>query len=216
MTEPYLAILEYQAGNQTSVLRALNHLQIPARVTDAPRTLKEAAGVIFPGVGAAGRAMEVLRAARLDALIRELVELGKPFLGLCLGCQIMLERSQENDAATLGIFPGESVRFANDLKDEDGRPIAIPHMGWNTVAPQAPCPLWEGIAPDAQFYFVHGYYPVPPQELVMGTTYHGLEFASAFGRGAAFAVQFHPEKSGPPGLRLLSNFHQHAKELAHA
>ncbi|MDR2613039.1 MAG: imidazole glycerol phosphate synthase subunit HisH [Deltaproteobacteria bacterium] len=210
----YLAIIDYQAGNQTSVHRALRHLGVKAEVTADLLTLSKAAGIIFPGVGAAGQAMAVLKETGIDNIIRELSCQGRPFLGICLGCQIMLERSEENATATLGVFPGENRRFDPALRDEDGSPIRVPHMGWNTVRPARHTALWEGLGPEDQFYFVHSYYPIPSPELVMGTTVHGLEFASVFGREGVWALQFHPEKSGPPGLRLLSNFYEYSLEAS--
>jgi glutamine amidotransferase len=208
--QDYLAIIEYKAGNQTSVRRALSHLGVNAVVTSDLITLSNAAGIVFPGVGAAGQAMQVMRETGIDNIIKVLVGQGRPFLGICLGCQIMLERSEENGTETLGVFPGENVRFSEDLADEAGVPIRIPHMGWNTVAVSRPTALFDGVGPDEQFYFVHSYLPVPEPSLVMGTTRHGLEFASVFGREGTWAVQFHPEKSGPPGLRLLRNFYDYS------
>jgi glutamine amidotransferase len=212
--QDYLAIIEYKAGNQTSVHRALRRLGVEAMVTSDLMALSEAAGIVFPGVGAAGQAMAVLRETGMDNVIRELVSRGKPFLGICLGCQIMLERSAENSAETLGVFPGECLRFEGTETDEDGATVRVPHMGWNTVSLKAPTALWEGVGPDEQFYFVHSYYPVPAPSLVMGTTYHGREFASVFGKEGIWALQFHPEKSGPPGLRLLRNFHEYSLKSA--
>jgi glutamine amidotransferase len=211
-----LAIIDYQAGNQTSVRRALDHLGIASVVTDDPGELSAAEGLIFPGVGAAGRAMEVLRERGLDRLVTSLVASKRPFLGICLGCQITLESSEENDAKTLGILPGRNIRFDRTLPDADGRPIRIPHMGWNTVKLVRPTALWEGISEDDQFYFVHSYHPVPGPGLALGTTWHGLEFASVIGREGLWATQFHPEKSGRPGLRILRNFHAFCQEARDA
>ncbi|MDR1314828.1 MAG: imidazole glycerol phosphate synthase subunit HisH [Deltaproteobacteria bacterium] len=204
----YLAIIDYRAGNQTSVHRALKRLGVNSVVTSDLLTLDKAAGIVFPGVGAAGHAMAVLKDTGIDNIIRVLVGQGRPFLGICLGCQIMLAHSEENDQDTLGVFPGDNLRFDRRLADECGRPIRVPHMGWNTVETKSRSSLFEGVEPGSQFYFVHSYYPVPPPELVIGTTFHGKEFASAFGREGTWALQFHPEKSGPPGLRLLRNFYE--------
>ena len=152
-----LAILDYRAGNQTSVLRALSSLSLPARVTSSPADLASASGIIFPGVGAAGQAMGHLRATGLDALLRSLTASGKPLLGVCLGCQILLERSEENDTETLGILPGFCRRFDPALTD-GGEPLRIPHMGWNALhVRQADCPLFDGIEDGTPFYFVHSY-----------------------------------------------------------
>ncbi|MDR1657911.1 MAG: imidazole glycerol phosphate synthase subunit HisH [Deltaproteobacteria bacterium] len=211
-----LAIIDYQAGNQTSVHRALDHLGLESVITDNPETLHQANGLIFPGVGAAGQAMGILKNRRLDLVIAELIKAGRPFLGICLGCQIMLEFSEENQTQTLGILPGHNIRFAEGQLDEDGRPIRIPHMGWNTVNLVSPTALWNGLSPEDQFYFVHSYHPVPGPGLTLGLTRHGLEFASVFGREGLWALQFHPEKSGRPGLRILSNFHRYCLEAARA
>jgi glutamine amidotransferase len=210
-----LAILDYQAGNQTSVKRALDHLALPSSITNEPKIIQDAIGLIFPGVGAAGQAMAHLRETGLVDVIKTWVASKRPFLGICLGCQIMLESSEENSAETLGVLPGTNLRFSEDLADSDGQPIVIPHMGWNTVALTRPNPLWVGVNPDHQFYFVHSYYPCPPEEFVLGTTWHGKDFSSVFGYDGLWAVQFHPEKSGPAGLKILENFYRYCREVKH-
>lgn len=202
-----LAILDYKAGNQTSVRRALDHLGIPCAITADPATLESAAGIIFPGVGAAGQAMSHLRESGLDDVLRRHVAAGRPLLGICLGCQIMMSHSEENDTPTLGLTPGRCVRFADTLTGEDGRPLRIPHMGWNTLARKRESPLLEGVPEDAAFYFVHSYYVETAPEHVIASSAYGVEFCAVHGRDGLWAVQFHPEKSGAPGLRLLSNFH---------
>jgi glutamine amidotransferase len=203
-----LAVIDYQAGNQTSVLRALTFLGLEAFITADPARLSEADGLIFPGVGAAGQAMGQLAATGLGRAIAELAE-RRPFLGICLGCQIMLEDSEEDGGTrTLGLVPGHCRRFDAALED-GGRPIRIPHMGWNTVVPCRDSPLLAGLRAADQFYFVHSYYPQPGPEYVLALTEYGAPFASVFGRDGLWAVQFHPEKSGPPGLRLLKNFHDY-------
>lgn len=207
-----LAILDYEAGNQTSVLRALRHLGIPGEITRDPAAIERAGGIIFPGVGAAGQAMENLTKSGLDRVLRAQIEQGKPLLGICVGCQILLDYSQENDTATLGVVPGECLLFNPALSDEDGQPIRVPHMGWNSVQRKAPCELFEGIADDAEFYFVHSYFPSPRSEYVLATTTYGVEFCSVHGRRGMWAVQFHPEKSGRPGLALLRNFQRFCQE----
>jgi glutamine amidotransferase len=211
-----IAIIDYQAGNQTSVLRALKFLGVAAKVTDDPRDLRAASGLIFPGVGAAGQAMERLRRTGLDQEISALIQAGRPFLGICLGCQIMLEFSEENSTPTLGVLPGRTVRFDSHTLDADQRPIRVPHMGWNETRLVRPTSLWQGIEPRDQFYFVHSYYPAPQAELTLGVTEHGREFTSFFGREGLWAVQFHPEKSGRPGLRLLRNFYDYCQKAQNA
>lgn len=209
-----LAILDYKAGNQTSVLRALRSLDIPAEITADPSVILAAEGVIFPGVGAAGQAMAQLTSSGMDRVLREVVAMEKPLLGICLGCQILLEHSEENDVRTLGILPGVCRRFQPDWMD-GGMPIRIPHMGWNTLDYRQDSVLFEGIAPDARFYFVHSYYTEPAPELVIASCTYGQEFTAAYGRPNLWAVQFHPEKSGQPGLRLLTNFYRWCQEGAH-
>lgn len=206
-----LAILDYEAGNQTSVLRGLDSQRIPARITADPAELFAASGVIFPGVGAAGQAMDLLTRTGLDKILKDLVRRDKPLLGVCLGCQILLERSEEADSETLGLVKGRCVRFEPDLRDEAGDPIRIPHMGWNGYSLKRPCLLFNGIPTDAEFYFVHSYYAEPDPELIIATTGHGREFCSVFGRDGLWAVQFHPEKSGRPGLALLKNFYDYCR-----
>ena len=211
-----LAILDYEAGNQTSVLRALEGQGIAAAITADRAVLAAADGVIFPGVGAAAQAMGLLGRTGLDGVLKDLIAEGKPILGVCLGCQILLEHSEESDTRTLGLLAGRCLRFDPALKDEDGEPIIIPHMGWNGLSIKRPSPLLAGIALDAEFYFVHGYYVAPEPDLVIATTRHGLEFCSVYGRDGLWAVQFHPEKSGRSGLRLLKNFADWCAENKHA
>ncbi len=200
-----LAILDYQAGNQTSVLRALQAQKIDCVITDDSEVLLNADGVIFPGVGAAAQAMEYLTKNKLDTKIKEIVAKKIPLLGLCLGAQILLEFSEESNTKTLGIVEGKCVAFQKNLKDGE-REINIPHMGWNALEIKKESPLFEGINSGDEFYFVHSYYNVVDSELVLATTNYGLEFASVYGRDGLWAVQCHPEKSGTVGLKLLENF----------
>lgn len=212
-----LAILDYKAGNQTSVRRALDALGIACEITADPQRIRAASGLIFPGVGAAGQAMGQLRSSGLDHALAGHIAAGKPLLGICVGCQIMLDYCQENDTATLGIVPGECRMFNPSWADEDGVPIRVPHMGWNRVTLKNPAePLFAGIDPAAEFYFVHSYYPAPAPQYVLGTTSYGIDFCSVHGREGLWAVQFHPEKSGGPGLALLANFAAYCKEAARA
>ncbi len=211
-----LAILDYKAGNQTSVRRALDSLGVPCRITADPAELADASGIIFPGVGAAGQAMDELTGTGLDKLLTEQVADGKPLLGICVGCQIMLDYSPENDTKALGIIPGECVMFNRSLADADGDPIRVPHMGWNSLDKVKDCRLLEGIDPMSEFYFVHSYFPAPKTEFVITETTYGLPFCSMHGRDGLWAVQFHPEKSGRPGLKLLSNFNDYCNEAGNA
>jgi imidazole glycerol-phosphate synthase subunit HisH len=202
-----IAILDYRAGNLTSVERALKHLGYPCLVTDDQRAIRDAERVIFPGVGAAGKAMADLRDLGLDDMLRERLAAGVPVLGICVGLQVLLDYSEENDTPCLGIIPGKVRLFDREMTDGDGRSRKIPHMGWNGVAFVEPHPVFVDIPVTSEFYFVHSYYPEPADpKVIAGTTEYGVTFASAVARDNLVAVQFHPEKSGPPGLQLLRNF----------
>ena len=201
-----IAIVDYEAGNLTSVELALQHLGAPGKVTKDPHDVASADRVIFPGVGAAGAAMERLRASGLGDAVVAAVASGRPVLGICLGTQIVFEASEENSATCLGLLPGRVERFPDPLVEE-GQRLKVPHMGWNAVGPGRPHPIFEGVEEGSEFYFVHSYYPAPADERhVIGTTEYGITFASAVARDNLVAVQFHPEKSGRAGLRLLANF----------
>ena len=200
-----VAILDYDAGNLTSVACAVRHLGREPLVTRDPRKIQAAEWVIFPGVGAAGTAMESLQRLQLDQAIRDAFESGKAILGICVGCQVVLERSEENQGTDcLGLLKGTVKRF----RFAQGIVRKIPHMGWNEVKFQNHHPVFQGLTEGSQFYFVHSYYPVPDDTaLVQGTAvYGGVRFAAAMAHRNLAIVQFHPEKSGPPGLRILENF----------
>lgn len=212
-----IAILDYKAGNQTSVLRALKFLGIPSVITADSEVLARADGIIFPGVGSSAQAMDVLRGEHLDLCLADAIARKQPVLGICLGCQILLEHSEEGNTRTLGLVKGECRKFPDTLLQEDGSPAPVPHMGWNTVSCTRDNELFRGIDASAQFYFVHSYYVAPEDELVLGqTSYGGLTFCSVYGRSGLWAVQFHPEKSGRFGLALLKNYHDYCKEAANA
>lgn len=202
-----ISIIDYKAGNLTSVERALKKLSIPCRITHDPNLVLQSDRVIFPGVGAAGEAMKALQADGLDLAIRAYFLSGRPLLGICLGTQVILEFSQENRTACLGILPGEVVRFPNPHLDQAGEVLKIPHMGWNRVEWTRNHPLIRTVSPESTFYFVHSYYPNPREETnVLGRTEYGIRFPSALAYRNLVALQFHPEKSGPPGLALLKSF----------
>ena len=201
-----IAIVDYRAGNLTSVARALHYLKQAYQITDDPAVLERASHVIFPGVGAAGEAMAYLRLTALDQQIRSLVAAGKPLLGICLGTQVIFEYSEENDTSCLGIVPG-SVRMFPQALQQDGLTLKIPHMGWNEVVFTKTHPVFKDVEQGAAFYFVHSYYPAPADPAwILGSTDYGMRFCSAIARKNLVAVQFHPEKSGRPGLRILENF----------
>jgi imidazole glycerol-phosphate synthase subunit HisH len=199
-----IAIVDYKAGNLTSVQLACRALGCEAVVTSDPQQILAAERVIFPGVGAAGAAMQHLTSMNLVNVLREVTNKGTPFLGICLGTQILLEFSEEDGGTpTLGILPGRVPRFQpTDRRDK------VPQIGWNQVHQVRKHPLLEGIEDDSEFYFVHSYYPAPAtSDLTIGTTdYAGITFSCMLGRTNVAATQFHPEKSGRIGLKLLNNF----------
>lgn len=188
-----VAIIKYNAGNVHSVASALRRLDIEPVITDDTDVLKSADKIIFPGVGEASTAMNYLREKKLDQLIPTLKQ---PFLGICLGLQLMSESSEENDTSCLGIFQGKVKKFNENLK--------IPHMGWNDFV-EVKSPLFEGISVDDYVYFVHSYY-APVTENSIAITDYGVKFSAAMARDNFFATQFHPEKSGKVGAKILENF----------
>lgn len=197
-----IAIVDYRAGNLTSVLRAVRHLGHEAEITDDAGKIRAAERVIFPGVGAAGETMENLRRLGLDAVLREGVfRAGKPMLGICIGVQIIFERSEENDAQCLGLLPGVVRRFPKRAG------FKVPQIGWNAVRHVEPHPIFDGVPDGAEFYFVNSYYPDPAQStLVFARAEYAVPFAAVVGYGNLVATQFHLEKSGEVGLRMLDNF----------
>lgn len=199
-----IAIVDYEAGNLTSVRLAFAALEVEAVVTDDAAVVRKADHVVFPGVGAAGAAMSNLRRLGLEQAIRDVAAAGVPFLGICLGAQIILSRSEEDGGVdTLGLIPGEVRLF----RPAD-RKVKVPQIGWNSVLLRRGHPLFEGIKAGSEFYFIHSYYPAPANlSDVRGTTDYGeTTFASMLGSGNIMAMQFHPEKSGRIGLRILRNF----------
>jgi glutamine amidotransferase len=202
-----IAIIDYEAGNLTSVQRALSSLGQESIITSDLSEVMQAEKIIFPGVGAAGKAMFDLKRLGLDQALIDSYGAGKPILGICIGTQVIMEWSEENDTQCLGLIKGGVRRFNEDMVDEDGKRLKVPHMGWNGVAFKRDHPLFKGVAAENEFYFVHSYYPLPEEsEAVLGETDYGSRFASVIAKKNLFAVQFHLEKSGRPGLRILSNF----------
>ncbi len=200
-----IAIVDYRAGNLTSVASALEHLGHRCEITDRPDQIRMAERVILPGVGAAGATMDNLRRLQLDRVLREdVIAAGKPFLGICIGIQILMDRSEEDDARCLGVVAGEVRRFPHAI---DGRPLKVPQIGWNRVHQLRPHPIFEGVSDHSHFYFVNSYYPVPADpSVVIAAAEHGVTFCAAIGRDRLVATQFHLEKSGAAGLRVLDNF----------
>jgi len=207
-----IVIVDYGMGNLRSVHKALERVGFQASVTQDPAELKKAAGLIVPGVGAFKKAMENLQELRLVNPIIEFIESGKPFLGICLGLQLLFCGSEEfGFQKGLSLFKGRVVRFpfSHPATSPSKDSLKIPHMGWNTVHIHKRPSVLDGIAEGAYFYFVHSYYPIPEdQEIVATTTNYGGEFVSSVKRGNLFACQFHPEKSQNVGLQLLRNFGQ--------
>ena len=196
-----VCVVDYEAGNLKSVETALLALGARVTISARPEELRATDRLIFPGVGDAAAATSVLRERGLDEAIRAFVATGRPVLGICLGSQIVLDRSEENQATCLGLISGSARRFPSDLG------VKVPHMGWNQVVPTRDHPLFEGIPSGASFYFVHSYYPAPTDAATeLARTEYGISFTSAVARDNLTAVQFHPEKSGPHGLRMLRNF----------
>jgi glutamine amidotransferase len=201
-----IAIIDYKAGNLTSVKLAFQALGVEAEITNDADTILAAERVVFPGVGAAGATMEYLNQTGLGETIKAKIAQGDPFLGICFGMQLLFEFSEEDGGVPcLGVIPGQVKRF-----NPSGPGYKIPQMGWNRVKIKNSHPLLAGIEDESEFYFVHSYYPAPSQEnLIFGQTdYAEVDFASVVGRDNFLATQFHPEKSGRIGLKLLENFSQ--------
>ena len=199
MKTPKIAIIDYGAGNLRSVTKAFETLGFPTCVTTDPSEVARADAVVLPGVGAAGDTMNSLSARGMPAVIRETIANDRPFFGVCLGLQILFERTEEGGAECLGILPGEVKRFPSTVK--------APHIGWNQVRYSRGHPVFTGIEDNSDFYFVHSYYAEPAgRELIAGQTDYGQMFCSVITRGNLVATQFHPEKSGARGLKLYENF----------
>lgn len=204
-----VAVVDYGMGNLRSVAKAIEHVapRLSIEVTSDARQVLRAARVVFPGQGAMPDCMREMEARGLREAVLEAAG-AKPFLGICIGLQMLFEASEEGDTPGLGLLPGRVRRFpAERMTDERGLRLKVPHMGWNEVRQTIEHPLWRGIPQGSRFYFVHSYYPVPGRgELTVGECVYGVPFTCAATRGNVFAVQFHPEKSAEAGLRLLANF----------
>lgn len=197
-----LAIIDYEMGNLRSVQKAFERVGHAATITSDPAALADAQKIVLPGVGAFRDAISALRTRKLVEPIRAAIDRGKPFLGICLGLQLLFDKSFEDGAYEgLGILRGEVVKFKVPAE------YKVPHMGWNQVCVRQRPPILNGIEDGAHFYFVHSYYVVPQDRTVIATeTEYSLPFCSGIWRDNLFAVQFHPEKSQSAGLRLLKNF----------
>lgn len=204
-----IVVIDYGMGNLRSVSKAIEHVAGAGdrvHVTDDPELIKTADRVVFPGQGAARDCMAAISEHHLNRAVLDAAN-SKPFLGICMGQQVLMEFSEENGGTELlGLFPGKVRHFPEGV-DEHGQRMKIPHMGWNRVRQLHPHPLWDGIDQESRFYFVHSYYVDPAEsDLTAGSTDYSASFASVIARDNLFATQFHPEKSADAGLRLLQNF----------
>ncbi len=195
-----LAIIDYGVGNLRSVYMAFRRLGVEAQVTADAATITQAQAVVLPGVGAFGDAMHSLRAYGLEAPIREVIAADTPFIGICLGLQLLFETSDEiGDHRGLGVLAGRVRRFPDSL--------TVPHIGWNQIHQARPVPLWRGLPDHAYAYFVHSYYVEPEDPgVVAATTDYGIDYTSVIARGNLYGIQFHPEKSQDVGERILRNW----------
>jgi len=203
MTANYIAVVDYDMGNLHSVCKGLEQVGAHPLVTNEPQVLAQADGIVLPGVGAFDPALEHLRQRDLISPLQDLATGGKPFLGICLGLQILFDASEEGQEAGLSLIPGQVRRFPS------APGLTIPHMGWNTLTfTQPELALWRGLPPQPQVYFVHSYYVAPQNPSVQAATVsHGAHtVTAAIAVGSLMAVQFHPEKSATLGLKILANF----------
>jgi glutamine amidotransferase len=197
-----MIIVDYGAGNLTSVYNALKHLGIESEISANPKEIENASKIIFPGVGAARAAMENLNKSGIGAALKRAFAKSTPILGICIGCQIILEESEEDGGAEcLGLLKGRAVKFKSEPN------LKIPHIGWNQVNFTREHPIFKGIPSGSNFYFVHSYHPDCADDAIYGkTTYGSQTFPSIIGAGSIIAAQFHLEKSGDAGLQVLKNF----------
>jgi len=213
-----IAIVDYGMGNLRSVHKAFERVGVAAQVTSSPQDVEDARGVVLPGVGAFRDCMRNLERLELIRPLRHSLSAGKPFLGICLGLQVLFSESEEFELTQgLGHFSGRVVRFPAAMPDSDAKTsnscLKVPHMGWNTVTPKKKAPCLAKLSNESWFYFVHSYYVQPTDPgLVATTTRYGIEFCSSVAQGQLFACQFHPEKSQARGLELLRNFGRLAEQ----
>ena len=198
-----IGVIDYGAGNLRSVCNSLKKLSVNSKLIRSPEDIKDISSIIFPGVGSFGDSSEQLKKQRLFDPIKSWLKEDRPFLGICIGFQMLFEKSDESpNSDGFGIIPGKVVRFPEENL------LKVPHMGWNEVKfENSSDPIWQGIKTSTHFYFVHSYYPEPLESnSVSSITSYGLEFASSVRSGNIFGTQFHPEKSQAAGLKLISNF----------
>lgn len=209
MKKADIAVIDYGMGNLRSVSKALEHVSDGQHivVTSDPDVVHHAKRIVFPGQGAMPDCIRELDARGLRAVVMDATQ-EKPFLGICIGLQMLFERSEEGYVAGLGVLKGEVKRFSPDaMRDNQGGKLKVPHMGWSRVKQTQPHPLWEDIQEGERFYYVHSYYVEPSsRQIVAGETEYPFAFTCAIAQENLFAVQFHPEKSAQAGLQLLSNF----------
>ena len=204
-----IAVIDYGMGNLRSVQKALEHVGAKVIVTHDPNLIISADSVVLPGVGSFKNCMANLTQLKLVDPIRKFIDGGKPFLGICLGLQVLFEESEEyGPVAGLGVLPGKVMKFASASSEtKGGPPIKIPHMGWNNIEVKKKTPLFDKLGEEPYFYFVHSYYVVPEdQSMVATVTNYGVEFVSGIQYKNIYAFQFHPEKSQTMGLSLLERF----------
>jgi len=206
-----IVIIDYGMGNLRSVEKALLKLGHQAIVTRDKNAIKSASGVVLPGVGAFDAAISELRASNLEGAIIEEIARGKPFLGICLGLQLLFNESEEGSLKGFGILPGKVKKF--NFKPPLSSRLKVPQMGWNSIKIKKPAPYYEGVENGSMMYFVHSYYAVPEDTSVIATTTeYGVDFCSSIAKDNMFGVQFHIEKSGDLGLKVLDNFARTCKK----
>ena len=209
MTEPQIAIVDYEAGNLRSVQKALALFGVEPIITSDPVRVRDADAIVVPGQGACDSAMKQMRNRGLADPIKEFIANGKPYFGMCMGLELLLDASDEGSESCLGVVAGRTKKLPSGQK--------TPHMGWNEVHFKIDHPMFEGVADNSHFYFVHSYYAAPANDdVVTATTTYGVEFCSAAAWDNVVAVQFHPEKSGDVGLRVYRNFVEHVRADAKA
>ena len=202
-----IGIVDYNAGNITSVQRALNSLGIKNILSKNPEELKNCNKLIFPGVGDAAYAMVQLKETGFDKFLKEWTAAGKPVLGICLGSQIIFDLSEEGNTPCLGLVKGTIKHFYNIDSSLKNKEMKVPHMGWNNLTRYGDCPILQDVPENADFYFVHSYVICPEDKTVVkATAEYGIQVPAVIQQGNLFACQFHPEKSGKPGLKISENF----------